>query len=292
MKYYVYILIDPRNEQPFYVGKGYKNRMMSHESEVRRGQFTNKEKCETIQSIWDGGLHVKYEQIFVENDAQSRVKERELIFKYGRRCNGGLLTNKHIGGNGGGKVGKQVCQYDVKGNLIFEYKSASEAERLTGVRLSKITAVCRGDWNIAGGFQWKWKGELPILNYVRKSEKMRRIKSYTMDGTLVSEYNSQYEAALQCFGNSKFFTKISACCLYKIPSYKGFQWRFYEDTPPGKIHPQRKGVVQCGIDGTVVAVYNSIAQAVKETGITTVGAACNNPTKHEQSGGFIWRFEN
>jgi hypothetical protein len=290
MQYYVYILIDPRNSQPFYVGKGYKNRMMSHESETRRVQYNNKEKCETIQEIWNVGLQVKYEQIFVCGEKESREKEKDLIKKYGRRIKGGLLTNKHVGGNGGGRIGKQVCQYDKDGTLISEYKSASDAERTTGISLSEITAVCRGDWKIAGGFQWRWKGEEPIQGYKRKSEKRKKVKSYTMKGEFVSEYESQYDAVLKLGKTKKSATKISSCCRRLLPSYLGFQWRFSDDPLPTNIQPQSKRVVQMTMDGDVLNVFESISEAKRKTGVTSVSLVCNHPNKFKQAGGFKWKW--
>ena len=44
-QFYVYVLIDPRNEEVFYVGKGQEDRIFQHEADVRRGvEFTAKEK--------------------------------------------------------------------------------------------------------------------------------------------------------------------------------------------------------------------------------------------------------
>jgi hypothetical protein len=61
---------------------------------------------------------------------------------------------------------KPVGQYDLEGNLINEYKSATEAAKMTGVMRSKISAVCVGSITkgktgveytskTAGGFVWK-----------------------------------------------------------------------------------------------------------------------------------------
>lgn len=50
---------------------------------------------------------------------------------------------------------KPVLQFDLKGNFIREYFSASEAYRIT--KISKITACCRGERNKAGGYIWKYK---------------------------------------------------------------------------------------------------------------------------------------
>lgn len=50
---------------------------------------------------------------------------------------------------------KPVLQFDLDGNFIREYYSASEAQRLTGIR--KIAHCCRGERNKAGGYIWKYK---------------------------------------------------------------------------------------------------------------------------------------
>lgn len=50
---------------------------------------------------------------------------------------------------------KPVIQFDINGNFIREYHSASEAQRVTNI--NKITACCRGERSHAGGFIWKFK---------------------------------------------------------------------------------------------------------------------------------------
>ncbi len=50
---------------------------------------------------------------------------------------------------------KRVLQFSLDGKLISEYESVSEAMRKTGV--CKISNVCRGERNQAGGFIWKYK---------------------------------------------------------------------------------------------------------------------------------------
>lgn len=48
--YYVYLYIDPRDEQPFYVGKGRGDRALSHLSEVAESR-----KCARIAELWAEG---------------------------------------------------------------------------------------------------------------------------------------------------------------------------------------------------------------------------------------------
>ena len=50
---------------------------------------------------------------------------------------------------------KPVLQFDLSGNFIREYFSASEATRITGI--NKIPQCCRGERHKAGGYKWKYK---------------------------------------------------------------------------------------------------------------------------------------
>ena len=54
---------------------------------------------------------------------------------------------------------KKVIQFDMQGNQIAEYESASEAtEKIIGKRIgSLISMVCRGERKTAYGYIWKYK---------------------------------------------------------------------------------------------------------------------------------------
>jgi len=51
---------------------------------------------------------------------------------------------------------KEVSQYDLEGNLLAKYVSASEASRKTGVSKSCITKCCRGERKSSSNFIWKY----------------------------------------------------------------------------------------------------------------------------------------
>ena len=62
--YYVYLLVDPRDGKPFYVGKGTGERCFSHVSEAHKTSRDSKgdyEKLATIRAIEDGGHRVSIE---------------------------------------------------------------------------------------------------------------------------------------------------------------------------------------------------------------------------------------
>jgi len=77
---YVYFLINPFTGLIFYVGKGKKNRLSSHQRLVRRGQTDNAPKCEAIFDILHQGGEV-VEVVFqvCKNDEEACKLERYLI---------------------------------------------------------------------------------------------------------------------------------------------------------------------------------------------------------------------
>lgn len=56
-----------------------------------------------------------------------------------------------------GPIGKAVIQFDLEGNIINEYISASEAARQTGLYAQNISGVCRGLKHTCGGYKWEYK---------------------------------------------------------------------------------------------------------------------------------------
>ena len=93
--YYVYQLVDPRNEQPFYIGKGKGRRAKTHLWDIPETRNVYKEN--KIKEIRNCGLEPKIEYI-AENIIDESLAydiEEALIKKYGRKGynKDGILTN-------------------------------------------------------------------------------------------------------------------------------------------------------------------------------------------------------
>lgn len=105
-RYYVYNLIDPRNGEVFYVGKGCGNRIKNHSSNARCGVVTNVEKHRRIQAIHDAGLQV-IEQIVSRHEAEAEALKIERAMIGAMRK---VLTNIA----GGNRTNAEICQERAK----------------------------------------------------------------------------------------------------------------------------------------------------------------------------------
>ncbi len=195
-EYYVYVHLNPKTKEVFYVGIGKGNRAWN--KWAGRNQF------------WENYVN-KYGfevELIAENLTRNQAGkiETKLITKLGRRQidEGGTLVNRSTGGDGGstgythteefkqklssdrkGKCtrkerklskeakskisqklksrsvtwGKPVLQFDKHGNFIKEWDNMKDAERETGAK--NIFEVASGYKNqmykSSGGYVWKYK---------------------------------------------------------------------------------------------------------------------------------------
>lgn len=141
MIFYLYYLIDPRDNLPFYVGytKAEKHRLKRHIREVK--QFEKHGKCESnnlmkvgvIRQILDSGSSPVLE---IKNQTEDfeEVKRFEIdhIAKYGLRIlNTGILTNMTLGGEG--SLGKKKSKEEL------DRRAATRRARSGGVWHSEET---------------------------------------------------------------------------------------------------------------------------------------------------------
>lgn len=141
--FYIYYLIDPRTNLPFYVGftKNEKTRLSRHIKEVN--QFKKYGKCEsnntlkvgTIGQILESNNTPIFSIIDSTNDFDEIKKlEIEHISKFGLRIlNTGSLTNMTLGGEG--SLGKKKSKEEL------DRRTATRRERFNGVWHSEETKI-------------------------------------------------------------------------------------------------------------------------------------------------------
>jgi hypothetical protein len=99
--YYIYAYIDPRNNLPFYIGKGKDDRKFSHLKE-HINKTENRDKLKVIQELQSLNLSpiIMELESNIKNELMAYNREDYYILKYGRKGieSYGILTNKIIGG--------------------------------------------------------------------------------------------------------------------------------------------------------------------------------------------------
>ena len=136
MNYYVYMLRLIGSDFPFYIGKGRRDRKNAHFWPSRLK--ANSHKNNVIRAAMAEGIEVMTEILFDGlTEDQAHAKEIELIAFYGRRVNGGCLTNATDGGEG-------VSGYIASTETRVKLSLAQTGKRHTGATKTKMSNSRRG----------------------------------------------------------------------------------------------------------------------------------------------------
>jgi hypothetical protein len=150
--FYVYLLVDPRDGQPFYVGKG-SRRHKRAQTHLRRSH--NAAVNERIAEIRQGSGEPRIEFVLHTDDEQAAFAEEErLIALHGRRFDGGRLVNRSIGGEGesgwshGETARERIRQAAIRMNSDPEFRKYlsdfNRGKTLTPEHRAKIAEAHRG----------------------------------------------------------------------------------------------------------------------------------------------------
>lgn len=290
-KYYVYALIDPRNNTPFYIGKGSGKRDVAHIKEAHQPtkNWVNFLKCRRILSIEGEGMTVEFIRLhdnLTETEAY-KIEEVE-VAKWGKIIDGtGCLTNLADGGLGGAGVPEPIACFSPDGKLIKKFGSLVEGAIFAGIHKSTVCAALNKRTKMAGGYRWAYEGD--DVDLTPLADKSPVIK-YDLEGNKIGRYKSISEAAQDV---DIWFTTIIDCCAGRHETAGGFRWT-YEGR---ELKPLRKHIKKYSpkkfkaIDpktNTVVGIFDNLTEAVKNTNanITGIIDCCTGRKKH--SGGLKW----
>jgi group I intron endonuclease len=235
-----------------------------------------------IIELWDDGFGIKY---IAKTVGCSDVQAREIL-------KGHPGYSKQESNKRGARIfAKVVIQYDLSGNFLETYCSATEASNITGISKSNILAVCRFEQRTAGGYQWRFDGDASPMDTYAGNE--RAVKQFYLDGSLKMVFTSVSEAA-KCLNCS--VSAISNACSGRTKSSHGYLWRFADDelNLQGlnvKARVRNRRVLQYTLDGEYVATFNSANDAadVMKVSYSAIYNVCIGKLKSLR--GFIWKFE-
>lgn len=242
MEYYVYIYLDPRhpgkfsydgidsdfNYEPFYVGKGKKDRFKSHVRKSERAKGFNPFKNAIISKIEEAGFNpsnfiVMFKIKLEEQDALDI--EEFLIAKIGRRSVGlGPLTNLTDGGDSDRSKGRTY--EGIYGKRYSQEKKERMKARMTG------------DKNPMFGKINSRKGQRLYTDEQKEKSSLSRSKPILQmdhDCNVIKEWDS-IRIASKYLGIG--MSAISSCLFAGTNTITagGFKWRFLDKVNPKYIN--------------------------------------------------------
>jgi hypothetical protein len=254
--YYVYVLIDPCTNLPFYVGKGKNNRVITHY--WNQSESINPHKVRKIKKLKKQGFKPKWEIVFESADEKEVYnKEKELIAKWGRLHidKKGILTNISPGGKNPYSNTKDnpnlraVDQYDMFGNYIQTFSSNKEAAQWCGGKNSatNISVCCTKSSKTARsahGFLWAHHGTALDLDWCVGQSRRNIVYQWTLLGEFVGKHARLTDAALS-IGPKASTSSIRVAIKTKRSAYN-FQWTLSDQAPASYKKLNYKTFKECG----------------------------------------------
>lgn len=125
------------------------------------------------------------------------------------------------------KASIPVLKYDMDGNMLARYRSATEAATELGVESYCIGLCCKGKIGSVKGYLWRYEDEGVVK--VRHTRVLaRRVVQMDMEGRDIKMWPSIVEAARETHSNGSL---IGRCCNGHRVSTNGFKWRYYDKEP-------------------------------------------------------------
>lgn len=123
---------------------------------------------------------------------------------------------------------KAVIQYNLNGEKMLVFESATDAAKQTSTSQSKITMCCKRQRETANDYQWRYADD-PIQD-VKKIQKRfitgKKVAKCDEEGNILEIYPSFREAARAVDGTS---SAISRVCSGTNIRHKGYKWKIVED---------------------------------------------------------------
>lgn len=190
---------------------------------------------------------------------------------------------------------REIAKISKHGELICKYNSISDALRDMKLPDGYLSPVLCGYTKMACNLFWKYCDDLNIVDgIVQDLDLIPYVCKYDKEGNLLTIYDDNIEAGKM---NNVGSSRILQCCNGERTNSKGYQYRqyIYKKDILKKINPIKlkygKGIIQYGIDGSVVNQFKStkdIEKTYPNFSIATIRSCCIERIKTAY--GYVWKY--
>lgn len=162
-------------------------------------------------------------------DEELTIREAYWINKLSAYENGYNMTEGKGEGAGNCFNARPVCQYDINGNFIAQYKSLSQAGQLTNTEAMNIRRAALHECNSAGGYQWRFvEDDTPVgkITLPKGGGRGKIVRQYSLEDEFIAEFPSARRAAASL---NMAPTNIINCCNGKCQKAGGYKWKYKEN---------------------------------------------------------------
>lgn len=269
----------------YYIGKHtHRGKDLSNDKYTGSGNF-----CYSYFRKYGKKEGVTYIKEILEINPSAKINNDREIYHIGNLWETDKLCMNQCPGGGPPPNRIQVYKYDLLGQYIGEYNSASEAAYDNDTSVRSVLLCCNVKLGSAGGYVWRYyKKDKIDVDFSKLQSKP--VSQYTKKGIFVKTYKSIKDAVEE--NGFKDSSSIGACCMRKRNSAHGFIWRYLGDKDINtnlKFAGNRK-INQYDLDGNYIKTFNTLKDAGMEIGVPwqAIQRVCNG--KRKTSHGYIWKY--
>ncbi len=195
---------------------------------------------------------------------------------------------------------KKVAQYNLDGELIRVYCSATFAANENNFIQTEISSCCRDELNIGYGYIWRYFEDAPDSNIDTTPflEKYfpNKVARYGKDGKFIDFYLTAVDASDSLKINESL---IVQCVSENYPNKMagGYYWKKYNGDNSNIIitnemipfSGERK-VDQHDLNGNYIATFKTVKQAQEATGASRSKICMCCKGQRKSAGGFTWKY--
>lgn len=178
---------------------------------------------QAVFNLWDEGFSIDEISKIISCDKHTAIYILESYEQYSKE-----ESYKRGRKNAKNKICKPVLQYDLNGNFVAKYNSATDAANAVKTTSSNIRGVLCGDQQSAGGYQWIREGQEPPGVYKAKSQNDKKeVLQFDLNHNFIKKHTSMTEAAKSVGLLSP--KSITMACKDNKHIAAGYYWEYASD---------------------------------------------------------------